>query len=483
MKRRKFIQLSAMGAISGLSSSFINLKQESVRKPNIVMIVSDDQGWRDVGYHGAEFETPNIDKIANEGVELNRFYVCPICSPTRVGLMTGRYPIRYGLQRVTIKEWGTRALPKEEVILPEMLAKAGYKRRGAFGKWHLGQHTRPFHPINQGFTHFYGHYGGAIDYFTHENRGALDWHRQFDLSYDEGYSTQLIGKESVQFIKESASDDPFFLYAAFNAIHTPNHVLEDYMKRFEHIKDNKRRQKAAMVACMDDEIGKILQALDEKEIAEDTLVLFFSDNGGVKRAGSNNLPLRGGKWELYEGGIRVPAAIRWPNGLKGARKLDIPLSYIDIFPTLGSIVGIPSNARKNCDGDDVYEILQRKSQRDDWEFHSYFQGKKIKQNKDASLKIKYERNAVNTSEWKLVRLGPNLLLVDDPIKDAEISLFRIDEDPFEEKNLIAENPHVVKKLLKKMVEFRRLQPDNVESIALNPPAGWKKPKTWKIPEE
>ncbi len=477
------MQLSTMGAIAGLSSSFINLKKTSLKKPNIVIIVSDDQGWKDVGYHGAEFKTPNIDRIAHEGIELNRFYVCPICSPTRAGLMTGRYPIRFGLQRVTIKLWGTRALPKEEELLPEMLAKVGYKRRGAYGKWHLGQHARPYHPLNQGFTHFYGHYGGAIDYFTHQNRGALDWHRQCDLSYDEGYSTQLIGKEAVQFIKESTPDDPFFLYVAFNAIHTPNHVLENYMKRFEYIKDNKRRQKAAMVACMDDEIGYILQALDDKEIAKDTLILFFSDNGGVKRAGSNNLPLRGGKWELYEGGIRVPAAIRWTNGLKGARKLDIPLSYIDIFPTLERIVGIPSNEKKKCDGDDVYKILQGISTRDDWEFHSYFQGRGIKQNTNNSLKIKYERNAINTSEWKLVRLGPNILLVDDPLTNAEISLFRLTEDPYEEKNLAAENPKIVEKLLKKVVEFRRLQPDNVETIVLDPPADWKKPKTWKIPEK
>ena len=238
-----------------------------------------------------------------------------------------------------------------------------------------------------------------------------------------------------------------------------------------------------MVACMDDEIGNVLQELENKGISKDTLVLFFSDNGGVKRAGSNSLPLRGGKWELYEGGIRVPAAIRWPNGLKGARKLDIPLSYIDIFPTLESIVGISSNEKKRCDGDDVYKILQGNSKRDNWEFHSYFQGRRIKQNTNKSLKIKYERNAVNTSEWKLVRLGPNITLIDDPQVEAEISLYRIIEDPYEEKNVAAENPDVVKKLLKKIVAFRRLQPDNVEDIALDPPAEWKNPNTWKIPEE
>ncbi len=484
--RRDFLKGIGLGAVSlalpGCASASEQLSgRRSIDKPNIVIIISDDQGWKDVGYHGADFETPYIDSIASDGVELDRFYACPVCSPTRAGLMTGRYPIRFGLQWTTIKAWGSQGLPVEEELLPEMLAKAGYKRRGVFGKWHLGCCSRKYHPLSQGFTHFYGHYCGSIDYLSHKRLGALDWHRQFELSYDEGYSTQLLGKEAAKFIEESPKGEPFFLYVPFNAIHTPNQVLESYMERYEHITNKKRREKAAMVACMDDEIGRILQTLDNKGIAQDTLVLFFSDNGGAVQAGSSNLPLRDGKHSVYEGGIRVPAAIRWPRGLKGGRKVTVPMSYIDVFPTLQRIVGVRKHAGKPLDGEDVFDILRGGVTHREWEFHSYFQSKGIKQDKLGS-EIKFECSALNTNEWKLVRVGPDMLKAADAYDKAEISLFRISKDPYEQENVAGEYPGVVKNMLKKIKTFREWQPA-IKPVSLTTPEGWKPPETWEIPAE
>ena len=300
-------------ALVGVLAAWCLSASSPAAPPNIVVLVADDLGWNDVSLHGAEIPTPNIDRIANEGVELERFYVNPVCSPTRVALMSGKHPIRYGLQRVTIKAWTELGIPPSEETLPELLARGGYDRRGVFGKWHLGRHRR-FHPLEQGFTEFVGHLGGAIDYFTHESLGRLDWHRGFALDREEGYSTRLIGKHAVRFIDASASAEPFFLYVPFNAVHTPNHVLDEHMRRNAAIRPENRRLKAAMTTSMDDEIGNILAALDDRGLAANTLVLFFSDNGGVPPAGSSNEPLRGRKHTLYEGGIRVVAAVRWPDG-------------------------------------------------------------------------------------------------------------------------------------------------------------------------
>ncbi len=153
-------------------------------KPNIVIIVADDLGWGDVGFHGSQIKTPNIDTLAETGIVLDRFYVAPVCTPTRAGLLTGKYPNRFGVREVVIPPWRDFGIAPEEVFLPEELARAGYKNRAIIGKWHLGHSSRKYYPLNQGFTHFYGHLNGAIDYFTHEREGELDWHNDWESSYD-----------------------------------------------------------------------------------------------------------------------------------------------------------------------------------------------------------------------------------------------------------------------------------------------------------
>lgn len=451
-------------------------------QPNIVVIVSDDQGWKDVGYHGAEFPTPNIDRLAREGVELDRFYVTPICSPTRAGLLTGRYPLRYGLQRITVKRWGTRAIPESETLIPQGLAELGYGTRAMVGKWHVGWSKRAHHPMSRGFTSFYGLGGGAVGFFSHGQLGATDWHRDWEVLEEEGYATTLLGKEAARIITDAPADEPFFVYVAFNAIHTPNDAPEELIAQFAEIEDEDRRIKAAMSTSLDAEVGRILEALEAKGVADDTLVWYFSDNGGALPSGSENAPLRDGKWAVYEGGIRVNAAIRWPNGLEGGRKLVEPLSYIDVFPTLLEVAGAPAAGAGRFDGEPVWDVISGERSREDWVFHSYFRGQKIPQNVDLTAEVLFERNAVNADPWKLVRLGPDMQMVEDPREDAELELYRLAEDPYEERDVSEEHPEDVERLLGELKAFRALQKKPIERIDFRPPADYQ-PTSFAIPEE
>lgn len=198
--RRSFRILLLMLGAGSFSASF----SQSNTKPNIVIIIADDMGWNNIGFHNPEMKTPNIDGLAKKGVELTRFYTAAYCTPTRMGLLTGKYPERYGVRELGYTPQAIGGIPSEEVTLPELLQKAGYTNRGAFGKWHLGHSDVKYHPIKQGFTRFYGHYNGALDYFTHIRDGELDWHNDFAPSFDKGYSTDLIGREAVNFINKSA---------------------------------------------------------------------------------------------------------------------------------------------------------------------------------------------------------------------------------------------------------------------------------------
>jgi arylsulfatase A-like enzyme len=191
-------------------------------RPNVVLILADDLGWGAVSYHAAWARTPNIDRLAREGIQLDRFYVAPMCSPTRAGLLTGRYPIRFGLARAVIPPQRNFGLPPEERTIAEALGEAGYRYRGVFGKWHLGHHQAKWHPLAQGFTHFEGHYNGAIDYFALTREGQRDWHVNYEPSKKQGYATDLIAAAASDFIRRAAADDaPYFCYVPFNAPHSP----------------------------------------------------------------------------------------------------------------------------------------------------------------------------------------------------------------------------------------------------------------------
>ena len=306
---------SLLGTGACLAAALPAVAAGTGERPNILFIVADDLGWGDVGYHGSVIPTPNIDALAARGIEMNRFYTAPVSSPTRAGLMTGRYPSRFGIRKTVIPPWRDYGLDPEEQTLADMLAANGYAHRAIVGKWHLGHGRRAYYPLNRGFTHFYGCLNGALDYFTHEREGELDWHNDWESCRDEGYSTDLIADEAVRCIGGYASEGPFFLYVAFNAPHTPFQAPEDEIA--EHISPEKfaaltpREKDAytyrAMVTRMDKGVGRILEKLERSSLVENTLVLFMSDNGGIPNlpGGSSCAPLRGHKGREWDGGLRL----------------------------------------------------------------------------------------------------------------------------------------------------------------------------------
>jgi arylsulfatase A-like enzyme len=292
--------------------------------PHVVIFLADDLGWGDVGFHGSKIATPHIDALARNGVRLEQFYAQPVCSPTRGAFMTGRYPMRLGLQVGVVRPWADHGLPLGERTLAEALRDAGYAT-AICGKWHLGHGSRDYLPTRRGFDRQYGLYNGAIDYFTHARDGGHDWHENDKANHDKGYATDLIANAAVKIIAGHDSKRPLFLYVPFNAPHTPLQAPESYIKKHAHIPDHKRRIHAAMAACMDDAIGKVQGALDEHKFKrEETLVFFCSDNGGMTSYGSNG-KLRGQKGSLHNGGVQA-------NATKGPGSDTFELFNIDTDP-------------------------------------------------------------------------------------------------------------------------------------------------------
>lgn len=445
------------------------------KKPNIIIILADDLGWGDVGYHGSDIKTPHIDQLAQEGIVLNRFYVAPVCSPTRAGLLTGRYPDRFGLRTTVIPPWRDYGVDTSEVFLPEMLAEAGYKDRAILGKWHLGHSRLQYHPLQRGFTHFYGHFNGAIDYFTHEREGELDWHNDYQPSYDKGYTTELITEEAVKNIRAYTEEgSPFFLYVAYNAPHGPLQAKEENLLQYGFDKNkplfsnkegygetgrgNTRRQTySAMVTSLDSGIGEIMQALKELDIEDNTIVLFHSDNGPAPGEGGSSGALRGMKFQEWEGGVRVPAIIRWPNGFKGGRISNQVMGYIDVMPTIREITGVQGKPAKPFDGISMLPVLK---------------GEKASIDRNLYLGC----GSIVNNIWKLVKAtGEN-----PRMKINEDMLFNIAADPSEQINVKKIHPKVYKELNDIVAEF-----DAIESNAEVPPyhqgrKGFKAPKEWTI---
>lgn len=451
-----------------IMTSFLVHAQE---KPNIILIVADDLGYADVSFGAQEtpvIQTPQIDRIAKEGVTLNRFYACPVCSPTRVGTMTGRWPIRLGLMKAVIPPWRDRGLEPELITLPKILAENGYKRRAVIGKWHLGHSKKKYTPLQQGFTHFYGHLNGAIDYFTHERAGENDWHRNEQAVFEEGYATDLLAKETVNFISESVDKkEPFFIYLPFNAPHSPFQAPKSEIEKIENLKGNKQIY-AAMVKSMDKGIGTILDKLDELKIADNTFILFFSDNGGVNKVSAKN-HLRDGKFSVYEGGVRVVAAARWPKGaVSGGQKINSkPIGYIDVLPTVCQVAGIDLKKYENAqfDGQGVLSAIQGKSAGPDRLWFSY-----IHQSPSQ------EHYSVIKEPYKLVLKIPHKK---GKSGKAVAELYKLNESPLERNNIAESHPEMVKELLKEIDNFK-LKQKNPLPFYGEGRKGFKAPKDWLI---
>ncbi len=325
--------------------------QPAAPRPHILYIIADDQGWKDVGFHGSDIKTPNIDQLAQGGVRLEQFYAQPMCTPSRAALMTGRYPHRYGLQTFVIPSAGRYGLATDEWLLPQALKEAGYQT-AIVGKWHLGHADRKYWPRQRGFDYQYGPLLGEIDYLTHSAHGTRDWFRNDQPVQEQGYVTQLLGKDAARLIERHDPKTPLFLYLAFTAPHAPYQAPKAYLDLYTHIADPARRAYAAMITAMDDEIGRVLRALEKRKMRDNTLIVFQSDNGGPRSAKftgevdmskstipADNGPYREGKGMLYEGGTRVAALANWPGRIKPGSVVDQPIHIVDMYPTLAWLAG------------------------------------------------------------------------------------------------------------------------------------------------
>ena len=308
-------------------------------KPNVVILIADDLGWNDIGTRNPKIVTPNLVKLAKEGVELQRFYGYPVCSPARAGLLTGVLPRRLGLVNIIMP--GQAGITKATPTLPAKLKSAGYAT-SLIGKWHLGSQN-PASAV--GFEHFYGFMGGEVDYLKHTDmRGKPDWQRDGKQIEESGYTTYLFADEASKQIRNRDKARPFFLQVAFNAPHIDLAAPEDLVAK--HKSDGLY---GAVVEGLDIGIGRILATLDEQGLRDNTLVIFVSDNGASRRNGSN-APLRGYKSSVDEGGIRTPAIVRWPKRVPAGVKLDQPIAIIDLFPSIAAALNLPLTAELKLDG-------------------------------------------------------------------------------------------------------------------------------------
>jgi arylsulfatase B len=462
-----YCQTFAVCVVLCCSSFFLEgatARGQTPAKPSMLIIVADDLGYADVGFNGGRtIQTPNLDRLASEGINLTNFRACPMCSPTRAGLLTGRWPLRFGIMRTVVPPWSTNGMPASEITIPEMLAKAGYEKRGIVGKWHLGHALKEMLPLNQGFTSFYGHYNGAIDYFNQTREGEVDWHRNERTVKEEGYATDLLGKEAVRFIQTAPKGKPWFLYLPFNAPHTPFQAKQTDLKKYEHLKMPERRTYAAMVDSMDQAIGQVLKAVEARPDAANTIVLFFSDNGGLLKVGSNQ-PWRGAKLQVYEGGTRVCAAIRWPaGGLSGGGSFDGRIGYIDVMPSMLAAAGL--KIPNNLDGIDFLPALLGKATLPDRPWFSY-----LHQSEDAHA-------SVHEGAWKLVAHGE--FFAQTPSKPPQLELYNLETDPGEKNDCAAAHPERVRRLHAMLKDWGRLEKSDGKGYA-HGRDGFIPPKDWII---
>ena len=409
--------------------------QERAPRPNIIVILADDLGYADLSVHGSrEIATPNIDSLAAGGVRCTSGYVsCPYCSPTRAGLLTGRYQQRFGQEfnPALLKNGGKgQGLPVGEKTIADYLREGGYKT-ALIGKWHQGEEEQ-YHPTRRGFDEFFGFRTGAHSFFeSHDpNYGPIE--RGTEPTAIDGYLTDVLAAEAVDFIGRNKSG-PFFLFLTPNAPHTPMQATPRLLEKFASVKDETRRTYLAMVAGLDELVGSVLDAVRSAKLEEQTLIFFLSDNGGptVKFSanGSNNAPLRGSKGDTWEGGIRVPFLVQWKGKLPAGRVYPQPVIALDILPTALAAAGVQPELKHKLDGVDLLPHLmqQQVGRPHEWLYWRF--GKQM---------------ALRWGDWKLVRASQGEReYVDVPEKAM---LFNIVEDRGESTNLAAKHPDIVAKM-------------------------------------
>jgi len=420
--------------------------------PNIVIILADDLGWNDVSYHGSEIKTPNIDKLISSGVELDRFYVQPTCSPTRAELMTGKSAMRLGITRPISKNQKL-GLGLEEKILPQYLKELNYSTY-LLGKWHLGSYIPDYFPTRRGFDYFYGYLTGGIGYWDHIHGGGHDWQRNEVGLREDGYVTQLIKNDTLKIIDNHDFTNPIFLNVNFGAPHIPNEAPEESVLKFSYIENETRRIHAAMVHEMDNAIGEIIAALEKENVLKNTIVMFASDNGGLTpdvklnpsflsipkkigvcdtknrfgikifqwicenySGGSSNKPLPEGKMSVSEGGIRVPAVIWWPGKFEYSKSENF-ITMMDVLPTILDLI----NYKNEIDVDGVSRVSSLNES-------------------DNSESSKYVVTNIINDKYAVIEMPYKLITSADGDQ-----LYNILDDPSEKLNIASENQEIVLEL-------------------------------------
>lgn len=414
-------------------------------RPNIVFLLIDDLGYADCGFNGGtEIKTPRIDALAAGGTIIESHYVQPVCSPTRSALMTGRYPTRTGVYNVVRPhaEWG---LPLQERTLAVALKDAGYST-AICGKWHLGEYDPAYLPLSRGFEHQYGHYFGALDYFTHIRDGDHDWYRNQVELKEEGYATDLIAKEACKIIAAQTKEKPLFLYLPFNAVHGPLQVPESYKEPYPALK-GPRLQLAGMLAALDEAIGRIVDALDQAGLRENTLIVFSSDNGGPQPG--TNTPLRGYKGSLWEGGVRAAAFANWPGKIPAGAKVTQPMHIIDWYPTLVKLAGASLEGSQALDGKDVWPMLTEGAPSP----HEFILSAQAPDK--AALRIGDWKLIVDASEAPGAKAkgkgkGKNKGKAKAAKQTEQLALFNLAQDPGESTNLADQDPQRVAEMRAKL---------------------------------
>jgi len=409
--------------------AFAPLSAQETRRPNIVIIVGDDMGYADVGFHGcADIPTPHLDALAKSGTRCTSGYVSgPYCSPTRAGLLTGKYQTRFG-HEFNPGNGPKQGLPTTEKTLADRLKAAGY-RTALIGKWHLG--SSPDHrPQKRGFDEFYGFLGGAHDYF--QPKGVLRGTAPAGKRDENPYLTDSLARESVDFISRNKSN-PFFLYLAFNAVHTPLQADEARLKKYASITDPKRRTYAAMMSAMDGAIGTVTSRLRDSGLDKNTLVFFFSDNGGPTMPGttlngSSNKPLRGSKRTTLEGGVRVPFLATWPGVIPAGAVYDPPVIQLDILPTALAAAGVAQPPDSMLDGVNLLPHLQGKQATPPHPALHWRFGKQM---------------AIRQGDWKLVRHD---LAAEGGKGTSKPRLYHLKNDIGETTDLTEKHPDKVQEL-------------------------------------
>ena len=423
------------------------IKNQPVKttKPNIIIVMTDDMGYSDVGFNGSkDIITPEIDKLANGGTICTSGYVAhPFCGPSRAGLLTGRYPHEFGSQfnlPANSEESVGAGIPSNEKFISSTLKEAGY-HTGVIGKWHLGA-VAGYEPKDRGFDEFYGFLGGGHNYFPkdyvtkyNQQKAAGNKHiweyllplqrNGVDVQETE-YLTDELSHDAVRFVTDaSKTKEPFFLYLAYNAPHTPLEAKEEDMQKFNNIKDKSRRTYAGMVYAVDRGVGELVAALKATNQYENTLIVFLSDNGGRTDQGANNFPLRGVKGDTYEGGFRVPMFFHWPNHVPSGKRMDYPVSALDLYPTFASLANAPLPKGKQLDGKNIWNDLVNGNN----------------PRKGEMIFAMRHRNGfsdvgVRQDEWKATKA------YNGPWK-----LYNINDDMGETKDLSAQNPGQLQKMV------------------------------------